>query len=528
MDYIKRKDVYEAEFFCRDLDVSQDNVVRAISVFVDYLDLKEFKFIYSEPKKFGRKSYDPKDMLKLHIYGYVRNIRSCRTLEYAAKDSTSFKWLLGELTPHYKTISNFKKDNIDSIKLVFKAFMEYCIEMGLADVELIAVDGTFFAAVNHNSKNYSAGKIKNCLKQSDKNILRHFDEMNKFDALEDLQFQNCEEVYDEEDDDNPPDLPIATNDRDFEKELAELEKKKEEYNSRLEAIKESGDSQISLTDPDSRMMQKPGSQRDVSYNIQIAVDEKNKLILLAYACSETNDKRQLHRIASATKDFYGVDKLAVIADKGYDNGEEYKKCYESGIETYVQMQSNERNAGTPFSSANFHYDEENDCFICPIGRKLPYRSSKKSGSKEYGHKSVCQGCPYLNQCATGNKKLYRSKTLNANQYYYDRQMEINRKNQDILSQRKCIVEHPFGTIKRNMNQGYFLTKGIKSVNGELTYTVLAYNIKRVFNILGIDRMIASIKAYFRGDLGKRVIFVQNYVFSLKSSLFFSYLNAKTA
>ena len=141
MDYIKRKDVYEAEFFCRDLDVSQDNVVRAISVFVDYLDLKEFKFIYSEPKKFGRKSYDPKDMLKLHIYGYVRNIRSCRTLEYAAKDSTSFKWLLGELTPHYKTISNFKKDNIDSIKLVFKAFMEYCIEMGLADVELIAVDG---------------------------------------------------------------------------------------------------------------------------------------------------------------------------------------------------------------------------------------------------------------------------------------------------------------------------------------------------------------------------------------------------
>ncbi len=508
MDYKQGKDRHQIQFLTYDSLIGENHLVRVLDHFIDGLDLEKFNFTYTKPKRVGRKAYNPKFMLKLYVYGYLRGIVSSRKLELATHENIPFIWLMKELKPDFKTIADFRKNNVKNIKSVFMEFNKYSVYMNLIDFELLAIDGTFIDAVNHNSKNISINKINTILKK----IEAKFDTFNE-------QYSTNDKEQESKNDKNEQHLES----------IEKLKEKEEFYLNLKQELKDKGLTQISYTDPDSRMMQKDGSKRDVSYNCQSVTDSKNNLLLMVDACSDNTDAKQLYRMSSLTKEAYSLSEFSVVADKGYGFGREIKKCNENGIKTYVTMQDSEKMKGTPFATSKFKYDKINDCVICPNNRTL-IASRKRNADRghEYGSRKTCKGCPDLKACTNDNKQQYRTFTLNPYYEYVEKQLEINKVSKNILSQRKCIVEHPFGTIKRDMNQGRFLTKGLESVRGEFMFTALAYNIKRVFNILGFNKMMDSINAFFRRGSSKAVYFVKNIVLLLRIAINIAFSSAKLA
>ncbi len=463
----------QTNFGCLDDVIEANNIVRVIDFFIDELDIKALGFTRSEPHSKGRKPYNPKDLLKLYIYGYLNRINSSRKLEQETKRNLEVKWLLGNLSPDFKTIADFRKNNRDQMKNVFKEFAYICRSAKLIDFQLTAIDGSFFSAVNHNSKNFSKNKIKKLMKKLDDNIEQYLAEINRTDQQDFSQISDLQE------------------------QIKKLQQKKKEYQTLQENLNKSGDNQFSITDPDSRMMVKAGSKTDVSYNVQSVVDSKHNLLVEYDVTNDSNDMKQLARMSEKVKTTYGLDSLRVTTDRGYSAGEELEKCKRMNVETYTPFQTlrNGQRSGI-FTSDHFSYDSAEDCYICPIGRKLP-RLSRDSYHKQtfYGSAETCRGCHHLSECASSKlnyRKLYRSDFSEI----IETQKERNRHNKDKLDARKTMVEHPFGTIKHHMKFTGFLTRRLPSVNGEFGLVALCYNLKRVFNILGFDKLMAAIQRYY--------------------------------
>ena len=469
MRYVKGEDREQIKILSFESLIPENHIVRIVDCFIDFLDLEKFKLKYILPKQTGRKAYSPNLLLKLYLYGYTQKIRSSRKLEKATHENIPFIWLMHELKPDFKTISNFRKDNKKSFKKIFRTFNQYCYSMKLIDLELVAIDGTYIDAVNHNDKNYTKKKLNKLLNKIDKQIddfLKNLDKQDKVTRDSDLT-------------------------------LKELIAKKDHYQDLIDKANETGSTQVSLTDPESRMMKKKNSKADMSFNAQIVVDNKNKLIAEQDVTNDSNDHHQLAKMSKLTKESYNVDELSVVADKGYGNGREIKECQDNNIKTYVPFQDNEHMKGTAFSTSKFIYNRANNNYICPNNRVLPFRNYHKTKeSNEYGSRKTCIDCEFREECISGKKKRYRTISRSIYRDLLDQQEKINKENKHIINLRKSIVEHPFGSMKRNMDQSYFFTKGLEMVRGEFSLTCLAYNLKRVLNILGFDRMIASMKRFF--------------------------------
>ena len=463
----------QTNFGCLDEVIEGNNIVRVIDVFIDELDIKALGFTKSDPKVKGRKPYNPRDLLKLYIYGYLNQISSSRKLERETKRNLEVKWLLGNLSPDFKTIADFRKDNREQMKNIFKEFSYICRSAKLIDFQLTAIDGSFFSAVNHNNKNYSKNKIKKLMKRLDDQIEQYLDMIKRTDE------QEFSTKYD------------------LKEQLNRLQTKKQEYQAIQDQMKETGESQISITDPDSKMMVKSKSKTDVSYNVQSVVDSKHHLIIEYDVTNDCNDMKQLSRMSGIVKETYNLDSLAVTADKGYSSGEELAKCKAMNVETFTPFQDQRKGDKVgDFASHKFLYDQDNDCYTCPAGRTLPKLSIDRYHNQTfYGSPDVCKGCGHLSECTSAKlnfRKIYRS-------FYTDiveEQKEKNRHNKDKLEARKMMVEHPFGTIKHHMKFTGFLTRRLPSVNGEFGLVALSYNIKRAFNILGFDNLIAAIQRYY--------------------------------
>lgn len=475
MRYITPDDRHQlqANFICLDDIIEANNMVRVIDFFVDNLDLSSLGFTKAKPKRKGRKPYNPKDMLKLYLYGYLNKVDSSRKLEVESKRNIEVKWLLGNLTPDFKTIADFRKDNRDKLKEVFKEFTFICKNAKLLDFELTAIDGSFFSAVNHNAKNYSKSKLKKLMDKLDKQIDAYLNSLSNVDNTE------------------------FSRKVDLSKKISKLKEEQQKYQFLIERMKETGETQISLTDPDSKMMQKPKSKTDVSYNVQTAVDSKHKLISEFEVTNDCNDAKQLSNISGKVMETHNLDSLRVTADSGYFSGEELTKAQEMNVETFVPEKKNDRSDRKgKFSSRHFKYDEKSDVYICPLGKVLAFSSiDKKYNSRVYGSTKVCRGCEYLETCASKSSPCRR---INRSQYaeVVEKQKAVNRKNRDIIELRKMIVEHPFGTIKSAMGIDGFLTKGLDSVNGEFSLIALAFNFKRAFNILGFNGLMEAIQSHF--------------------------------
>lgn len=481
MAYIEGYDRNQAQMLPEFLDnyVDNENPVRVIEAFVDSLNLQGYGFTKIDKGGRGAPSYNPADLTKLYLYGYTNNIRSSRKLEKSTYVNIEVMWLIRKLHPDFKTIADFRKENQEQLIQIFKEFNLLCKEWKLFGGSLVAVDGTKFRANNSKKNNYNKKKIDRQLKYIDEKTNEY---LNALD-LEDKESES--EIK--------PKYTVE----ELKRKIEDLKERQVFYKELEQQLENSEDNEISTTDPDSRLMDNKKNGLEVNYNVQIAVDEKNKLILATDVTNKPSDQGHLNDMVQAAKETLGVSEketIEAIADKGYYQAEDLIKCEENGTVTYVTHQLYSNATGNPeYYSDKFKYDKNEDVYICPEGQKL-YRTKHKADAPErikYKNYRACKNCPNKDKCTKSSKGriINRSK----HQDFLDTVDARTADNMDKYLKRQMIVEHPFGTVKRTMNAGYFLTRGLESVRAEAALTFLAYNMKRVINILGVAEIIRRIE-----------------------------------
>lgn len=454
--------------------VGDENPVRFIDAFVDSLDLRTLGFERAVPAETGRPPYHPGVLLKLYVYGYLNRIRSSRKLEREAQRNVELMWMLGKLTPDFKTVADFRRDNGQPIRAVYREFTQLCRGLGLYGGELVAIDGSKFRAVNSRDRNFTRSKLQRLNKRADKKIEQYLKELDEADEQE----QNSAKPTAEE----------------LQEKIEWLKRRKEVYAELQEQMDESGESQVSLTDPDARSMHLGCSRGTaVAYNVQISVDAKHKLIVDHEVTNESNDLQQLSSMAIRAKEVLEVESLEVVADKGYYSKTEIKECVDEAIVPFIPKKdtSSSSRAGL-YGKKDFRYDAENDCYWCPAGKALPYSYQTTSNGQEvrvYIAKG-CSKCGLKDKC--NQNKLSRRVKRWVDEELLEKMEQRVRAEPDKVKERKSIVEHPFGTMKRSMDQGYFLTRRLCNVRAEMSLTMLAYNIKRALTLKGTQELVAAL------------------------------------
>jgi len=476
MDYIEGSNRNQLILFPQSLDeyISEDNPVRFIDAFVESLDLKELGFRHSVLQETGRPPYHPSVLLKLYVYGYLNRIRSSRLLEKEANRNVEVIWLTGKLAPDFKTIANFRRYNRKAIREVCRSFTRFCRELDLFGGELVAIDGSKFKAVNNRGRNFTDRKLKRALRDIDKKIDAYLQELDENDAKE------------------PEERKLTADE--LKEKIKTLQERMKKYKGFQKQMEASGEKQISLTDPDSRSMPVGGGRTtDVAYNVQMSVDEKHKMIVDHEVTNEVTDRSLLSQISERAKEALGVEELDVLADMGYYDGQQVKECIEEGITPYIPKADTSANRKLGlFAKDDFRYDLEQDCYWCPSGEKLTYRfqTIEKGRGRKYYATPACSQCKLKSKC-TRSKDGRR-----ITRWVYEEvleEMEARVQDEpDKVKLRKTLAEHPFGTIKRHMDQGYFLMRGLPNVGAEMSLTVLAYNIKRAVKILGVQKMVQAL------------------------------------
>ena len=451
--------------------VDKDNPVRFIDAFVDTLNLEKLGFKHALPTELGRPSYNPSDLLKLYVYGYLNQIRSSRKLERECHRNVEVMWLMKKLTPDFKTIADFRKDNVDCVKGVFKEFVKLCMSLDLYGAKLVAIDGTKFKAVNSLDRNFNRKNLSYRMKMIDKHVSKYLIEIEEEDRKEEQANSKHANLLQEK--------------------VQKLMKRKEEYAELLKMLKESKQNEVSLVDPDCRLMKNRG-RIEPCYNGHVAVDDKNHLIVDYNVTNAPADNCQLSPIAKDAKDMLGAERLDAVADKGFFSFIQIKECVDNGITPYVPEQNRYgvgfvKKKGVPtreFHVDKFVYDKGTDTFVCPAGNKLVFSYLDYAHQKNirvYGT-DACFSCEFFMTKCTLNKRgrtVWRWEHAEVLDEMRDRML----REPERLAMRKKLAEHPFGTVKRAFNQGYLLLKGLRKVAGEVGFTMLAYNMRRGLNIL---------------------------------------------
>ena len=453
--------------------IAETNPVRVVDVYVDELDLGKLGFEGVDPAATGRPAYHPAVLLKLYIYGYLNRIQSSRRLEREAQRNVELMWLTGRLTPDFKTIANFRKDNGKAIRAVCKQFVVLCQQLGLFADALVAIDGSKFKAVNNRDRNFTCAKLQRRMEEIESSINRYLAALDTADRQEPMVARlKTERLHDK----------IAAL-KDQMKALKEIEVQ----------LEKAPDKQISLTDPDARSMKTRGTGI-VGYNVQTAVDATHHLIVAHEVTNDGVDRNQLASMAHQARVVIGAEALTVIADRGYFKGEEILACRDAGITAIVPktMTSGAKAEGR-FDKADFIYDVAADEFQCPAGQRLIWRFSgvEKGMTMNRYWSSHCPRCLIKDKCTPSD---YRRVSRWEHQSVLDDMQTRLDHAPDSMRIRRQTVEHPFGTIKLWMGSAHFLTKTLDRVSTEMGLHVLAYNLKRVMKILGNNALMAAIRA----------------------------------
>jgi transposase len=475
MGYIEGQDRKQAVLFPEILEdyISEENPVRFIDVFIEGLDLSEMGFGRAVAKETGRPPYDPGDLLRLYVYGYLNRTRSSRQLEREAGRNVELMWLMRKLRPDFKTIADFRRDNPQALKQVCREFTLWCKRLELFGGELVAIDGSKLGAVNSPKRNFTEKKLRRMIREIDGKIDQYLKDLDGRDKQEAGQRSLTAEQLKEK--------------------IERYQQRRAQYERLQSDLEQSGESQISLTDPESRSM-RVGHGVEVSYNVQIVVDQKNKLLVEHEVTNEVIDLGQLFAMAKKAKETLGVETLEVVADRGYYNGEEVKACEQSGITAYVPKSNPSSNLKRGlFTKEDFIYEPDKDCYRCPAGKELSYRyqTLEQGRPTRIYQISGCKSCGLRSKCSI-NKKGIRAIKRWEDEAILEAMARRVAGNPEKVELRKCLAEHPFGTIKRAMNQGYFLMRGLTKVRAEMSLTILAYNLKRVINILGVRAMVEAV------------------------------------
>lgn len=470
--FIEGEDRNQATLFPERLDdyVAEDSPVRVIDVFIDDLDISGLGF-KAEANDTGRPAYHATTMLKIYVYGYLNRVQSSRRLEREAQRNVELMWLVGRLAPDFKTIADFRKDNGEAIRLVCREFVMLCKKLNLLGNAFVAIDGSKFKAVNNRDRNFTRAKMKRRLAEVEASIDRYLDELASADRAE----------------------PAEDNTQCLEDKVAALREEMARLKKLEVRMLEAPDKQLSQTDPDARSMNSRGSGL-VGYNVQSAVDSQHHLIIAHEVTNVGSDRAQLVKMAKQAKAVLGRDKLDVVADRGYYNGDEIRACEQAGIEAYLPKPKTSGNrARGQFDRSEFHYKADDDEYECPAGERLIYRFTQMDKGKEIRRywSSACTRCPIKNRCTTGQ---YRRIGRWVHEAVVERAQARLDKQPSAMRLRRATVEHPFGTIKSWMGSTHFSMKTLPRVSTEMSLHVLAYNLKRVINLIGTRQLIAAIEA----------------------------------
>jgi transposase len=479
--------------------VDRDNPVRAIDAYVDSLDLNElgFRDVGSDSGA-GQPPYDPADLLRLYLYGYLNQVRSSRRLEREAQRNTEVMWLLHGLAPGYRTIANFRKDNAAGLKAANRDFVLLVRSLDLLGGTLVAIDGAFFHGDASKASILTKKRLEERMAALDRSIAEYHAALEVNDQAEEATAAG------------PRGTPSTR--EDIAQKLAALRQRRGAVAADLAKLADSSDGQISHTDRDARLLAKHG-QIVAGYNVQIAVDDKHKLIVASEVVSDGNDTGQLYAIAAAAKEALGAAALTVVADTGYYNGETLQACEDAAITAYVPPpdRGQRLKAQGRFSVEDFGYDAAADLYRCPAGAELrPMRGHKRQASGKMAiryasRRSVCRECPLRGRCLTKTGERREIERWVHEDVIERHRVRMRSAGEDMMRRRKALAEHPFGTLKCRAGYRHFLVRGFAKVRGEWSLMALCYNFSRVLRIVGLDRWRALLAQRAAKPLGWLIV-----------------------
>lgn len=546
MDYIKGQDRRQMTLLpdCIDDLISPDNPVRVIDAFIDGLDLERLGIRRAVPNETGRPSYDPRDMLKLYVYGYFNKIRSSRKLMAECGRNIELFFLLNRLTPDFRTIGDFRKDNAKALKNIFRAFVKVCMNLGLYQRELVAVDGSKFRAVNSSANCYNAETLEKKLRRIDEHIAQYLKQLDATDETEGQESQPTPEQVQQA--------------------LAELRQRKEKYQGYLKELEDSGETQLLTTDPEARRMHSKDGFH-CCYNVQTAVDDGSHLIAEYEVTNHNTDQGLLRETVQSAKEILEVETVEAVADKGYESREDILNCVMNGIVPNVALKydKEERVYSLEYEPADITEEQRNStkpedihrclhagvlpacyegtalsvqvqgqgelsCFtlnddgtvMCPMGNAF-HKLKTKGANTIYGNKDACRQCKH--RCSSGrnpktvsfgpNTRIVPVRMYGASRYqarplpedfplynsFYRKDkvprtvLMTIRPDRGKLHRRMCLSEHPFGTVKWYHGAHYLLCKGKEKATAELGLSFLAYNLRRALNLMGVPALLAAVQ-----------------------------------
>jgi transposase len=453
--------------------VTAENPVRFLDAFVARLDLHALGFAKAHCAETGRPPYDPAALLKLYLYGYLHRIRSSRLLEKECHRNVELIWLLGKLAPDFKTIADFRKENLKPLRAVCRQFTVLCRKLELFGGELLAIDGSKLAGVNSREANYNEKKLQQRLAEIDAQIQAYLKALEETDAQEAKR-------------------PVPLSREELREKIAQLQERKDWYEGLEVELEASEEKQISLTDPEARRMHTtPGSV--VGYNAQVAVDGKNKLIAAEDVTNEGTDVRQLAGMALEAKANLDLKETEVLADTGYYNAADVSRCVEEGLTPYVPKADTSANTAQGlYGKSRFHYDASKDVYVCPAGQELTYRfeTYELGRAIRYYRASGCKTCALRSACT--RNKANRTITREESEHLMEAMAARVKAQPQKMKLRKQLCEHPFGTIKRWFGYTHFLLKGLEKVRTEWSLITLVYNLKRVLNLVSFEKLMAAV------------------------------------
>jgi transposase len=457
----------QATLFPERLDelISADAQVRVIDAFVGRLDLDALGFKKAVPLSKGRPPYDPADLLKLYVYGYLHKPRSSRQLERECHRNIEVLWLLNRLAPDFKTIADFRRDNREGIGQVCRWFMQFCRGQGLFGAELVAIDGSKFAAQNNPQHAHTVAQIEEETARLDKRIGTYLAGLDEADAGE-----PAEEIA-------PGDTRAA---------LALLQVRRADVAQTLSLMEAMKLTQVTLTDADARLMRSARGGSVVGYNVQIAVDDRHGLIAHHAVTQDVSDQNQLVAVAQGAQEALGCETLEAVADSGYADAEQIQHCEDAGITPFVPHPRSTNTKGDFFPKSQFVYEKEQDQYRCPAGEVLRFHSTseKKQASNYVGVN--CGGCALKSSCTNAKARWV---TRHKYEEALDRLAARMQTRPGIMKRRGALAEHPFGIIKAMMGDARFLCRGLQAVAAEMNLSVLAFNLKRAMKIIGCKELL---------------------------------------
>ncbi len=452
--------------------VNEDSLVRVVDAWVGSLDLKALGFGKAQPQVMGAPAYDPADLLKLYIWGYLSAIRSSRALERECHRNVECMWLLGRLAPDHKTIANFRSGNTAALVATSAAFIQFARMQGLVAGKTVAIDGSKIRAV------------------ASRKAIRRRHELDEHVRRNAQQIEQYLQLLDSQDRQDTASEPRA---QDIQRALEQLRCRQAQVQADLQQLAQAGVNSVVASEPDARVMGHPGNLAP-AYNLQTAVETQSHLIVAHEVTTQANDQRQLRPMAEAASQALGIAPT-VVADGGYSNGEHIAQLDAKGITSYVAVTRavNNQGDGTLYDKVAFAYDAAADCFTCPQGKTLARKQlSNKDKMVIYAaRKDDCAVCTDKPRCTRAAQRF-------VTRHLYEQALQANarrlQEQPEMMALRRQTVEHPFGDLKyRILGNARLLLRGLQGAKGELSIAILTYNIKRAFNMKGAAWMQQAVR-----------------------------------